>query len=247
MRQHAPNFRMLHGHGHGRRPRPRIPRPRRRFFDRSRRSSGAAVSPRVRGPGGVARPHDADLASSGWAWRPGCSPVADASLAAVLASGLLRHGRVDGLAARIAGRIAPGGRAGPGSACPWSRDPPGSFLVALVGLRRRGSEADPGWGPPCPDRALRAWGQVARRRAPGRDVRVEAGQRRRSPFRGEGGDRLLIGPPDPEAPGLRPSRAVPEPGASVALRSALKVEAVAWVPIHSDESSRSRSSARWRG
>ena len=160
---------------------------------------------------------------SAWARTPRTFPDGDASLTAVLASGLLWHGRVS--------IWRPDRDAGPDLALPagpparrptwwpWSASPPGPA-------------AEPGWGPPCPERALKAWGQSV---ADG--LRGEAFPRpaaAASPFRGEGGDRLLT------ARLIRRLRVSDPPErfqdlALHALRSALGVAAVAWVPTQPGE------------
>jgi HD-GYP domain-containing protein (c-di-GMP phosphodiesterase class II) len=144
-------------------------------------------------------------------------PNGDTSLVAVMASGLLRHGRVE--------LWRPEPDSGPIWLClPFLRLD-GANLVALVGFSG-GSKAEPGWGPPCPDRALRAWGQSV-----ADALRAEVVPRlatTESPFRGEGGDRLLT------ARLIRRLRISDPPErfqdlALQAVRAALKVEAVAWV------------------
>jgi hypothetical protein len=159
----------------------------------------------------------------------GSFPGLDASLTAILASGLLRHGRVE--------LWRPDPASGPVWLCLPMVCSEGSTLVALVGfldLTETDADADtePGWGPPCPDRALRAWGQAV---ADG--LRREVGARpskSHSPFRGDGGERLLI------ARLIRRLRVSDPPErfqdlALQALRTALKVEAVAWVPSFDGE------------
>jgi HD-GYP domain-containing protein (c-di-GMP phosphodiesterase class II) len=145
-------------------------------------------------------------------------PGLDASLTAILASGLLRHGRVELW------------RPDPASGPVWLFLPmvcsEGSTLVALVGFSDL-TDTETGWGPPCPDRALRAWGQSV---ADG--LRREVGAKPskiHTPFRGEAGERLLI------ARLIRRLRVSDPPErfqdlALQALRTSLKVEAVAWVP-----------------
>ncbi len=150
-------------------------------------------------------------------------PGGDASLTAVLASGLLWHGRV--------ALWRPGRESGPAWLCLPLPRTCGPDLVALVGFAP-GPEPRDGWGPPCPERALKAWGQAV---ADG--LRGEAFPRSAaapSPFRGENGDRLLT------ARLIRRLRVSDPPErfqdlALHALRSALAVAAVAWVPIHPAE------------
>jgi hypothetical protein len=155
-------------------------------------------------------------------------PGGDASLTAVLASGLLWHGRV------LIWRPDRDRASGPGRTwlCLPVPRPVGQDLVALVGFSG-GPAAEANWGPPCPERALRAWGQSV---ADG--LRGEAFPRpvpAPSPFRGEGGDRLLT------ARLIRRLRVSDAPErfqdlALHALRSALGVAAVAWVPVQPGES-----------
>ncbi len=150
-------------------------------------------------------------------------PSGDASLTAVLASGLLWHGRV---ALWRPGRIA-----GPCWLCLPVPRPDGSDAVALVGFAGS-AESATNWGPFCPERALRAWGQSV---ADG--LRGEAFPRvasANSQYRGEGEDRLLT------ARLIRRLRVSDPPErfqdlALQALRSALKVAAVAWVPSQANE------------
>ncbi len=104
--------------------------------------------------------------------------------------------------------------------------------MGLVGFSG-GPEPEAGWGPPCPERALKAWGQSV---ADG--LRGEVFPRSSSspsPFRGEGCDRLLT------ARLIRRLRVSDPPErfqdlALHALRSALGVAAVAWVPAQPGES-----------
>jgi HD-GYP domain-containing protein (c-di-GMP phosphodiesterase class II) len=150
-------------------------------------------------------------------------PGRDASLTAIMASGLLRHGRVD--------LWRPDLEAGPIWLCLPILQPDGSCLVALIGFSG-GLAAEPGWGPPCPDRALRAWGQSVANGLRGEAV-ARSGKGHSS-FRGESGDRLLIARlicrfriSDP------PERF--QDLALQTLQTALKVEAVAWVPVLTGE------------
>jgi HD domain len=175
-----------------------------------------------------------DPSSLVWRIRMGAEaesfPGGDASLTAVLASGLLWNGRValwrpdrDEARARGTGRVW--------LCLPVPRSA-GADLVALVGFSDRAAP-EPGWGPPCPERALRAWGQSV---ADG--LRGEAFPRpasASSPFRAEGGDRLLT------SRLIRRLRVSDPPErfqdlALQALRTALGVSAVAWVPTQVGES-----------
>jgi HD-GYP domain-containing protein (c-di-GMP phosphodiesterase class II) len=89
-----------------------------------------------------------------------------------------------------------------------------------------------GWGPACPEPALRAWGQSVLDR-----IRVEAipsGGSNDPALRGEGNERLLI------ARLIRRLRISDAPErfqvlASNAVRTALEVAAVAWIPGHLHE------------
>ena len=158
------------------------------------------------------------------AWRarlgaePGAFPDGDSSLTAVLASGLLWHGRVS--------TWRPGRDSGPSWLCLPLPRPVGPTLVALVGFAA-GPSAEAGWGPPCPDRALRAWGQSV---ADG--LRGEAFPRSGSApsaTRGERNDRLLT------ARLIRRLRVSDQPErfqdlALHAVKAALGVAAVAWAP-----------------
>jgi len=145
-------------------------------------------------------------------------PTGDASLTAVLTSGLLWHGRIT--------LWRPGRVLGPCWLCLPVPRPDGGDLVALVGFAGSAESAS-GWGPFCPERALRAWGQSV---ADG--LRGEAFPRVAAavgPYRSDGGDRLLT------ARLIRRLRVSDPPErfqdlALQALRSALKVAAVAWVP-----------------
>ncbi len=150
-------------------------------------------------------------------------PGGDASLTAVLASGLLWHGRVT--------LWRPDRVSGPCWLCLPVPRPDGSDLVALVGFAGSTTEAE-GWGPFCPERALRAWGQSVADGLRGEAFpRVAAAV---SPFRGEGGDRLMT------SRLIRRLRVSDPPEryqdlALQSLRSVLKVAAVAWVPAHLSE------------
>ena len=155
--------------------------------------------------------------------EPESFPDGDSSLTAVLASGLLWHGRASlWRPEREAGLVW--------LFLPVPR-PTGTDLVALVGFAG-GPGPEPGWGPPCPERALKAWGQSV---ADG--LRGEAFPRSGSapsPFRGERGDRLLT------ARLIRRLRVSDHPErfqdlALHAVRSALGVAAVAWVPTQPGE------------
>ena len=163
------------------------------------------------------------------AWRvrigrePDGFPGGDASLTAVLASGLLWHGRVT--------IWRPGRASSPCWLCLPVPRADGADLVALVGFAGSPDQAGE-WGPFCPERALRAWGQSVADGLRGEAFpRVAAAA---GPFRGEGGDQLLT------ARLIRRLRVSDPPErfqdlALQALRSALKVAAVAWVPAAAAE------------
>ncbi len=168
-----------------------------------------------------------DPSTVAWRARTGLDeaefPDADAALTAALASGVLWHGRV------VAWR--PGRDAGPYWLCLPVPRAGESNLLALVGFAA-GPGADEGWGPPCPERALRAWGQAI-----ADDLRGEAFPRAGGaapPSRPEGGERVLT------ARLIRRMRISDAPEqfqelALKAVRSALQVAAVAWVPSTSGE------------
>ena len=150
-------------------------------------------------------------------------PGGDASLTAVLASGLLWHGRVS--------LWRPDRTTGPCWLCLPVPRPGESDLVALVGFAGS-AKSDEGWGPFCPERALRAWGQSVADGLRGEAFpRVAAAA---TPYRGEGGDRLLT------SRLIRRLRVSDPPErfqdlALQSLRAALKVAAVAWVPAQAGE------------
>ncbi|WP_406697494.1 HD-GYP domain-containing protein [Singulisphaera sp. Ch08] len=114
--------------------------------------------------------------------------------------------------------------------------PEGGGLIALVGFANSAS-ASPGqgtvtWGPVCPPRALRAWGQVVADQLHG-EVASQAFVG--GTARAEGGERQLI------ARLIRRLKISDPPErfqnlALNALREAMGVEAVAWVPCHHHES-----------
>jgi HD-GYP domain-containing protein (c-di-GMP phosphodiesterase class II) len=158
------------------------------------------------------------------AWRvrlgagSGAFPDGDASLTAVLASGLLWHGRV--------ATWWPDREAGPTWLCLPLPRPSGSTLVALVGFGV-GPSSGPDWGPPCPERALKAWGQSVADSLRGEVFTSQASGS--SAARGERSDRLLT------ARLIRRLRVSDQPErfqdlALHAVKSALRVAAVAWVP-----------------
>jgi HD-GYP domain-containing protein (c-di-GMP phosphodiesterase class II) len=155
--------------------------------------------------------------------EPGAFPDGDSSLTAVLASGLLWHGRV--------ATWWPDRESGPAWLCLPLPRPSGPTLVALVGFAG-GRAAGPGWGPPCPERALKAWGQSV-----ADSLRGEAFPRPASApasSRGERIDRLLT------ARLIRRLRVSDHPErfqdlALHAVKSALGVAAVAWVPTQPGE------------
>ena len=145
-------------------------------------------------------------------------PDADAALTAALAAGVLWHGRV------VAWR--PGRDAGPVWLCLPVPRPSGADLLAVVGFAGGPGIAE-SWGPFCPERALRAWGQSM-----ADDLRGEAfprtGATAQAP-RAEGGERVLT------ARLIRRMRISDAPEhfqelALKAVRAALQVAAVAWVP-----------------
>jgi len=150
-------------------------------------------------------------------------PGGDATLTAVLASGLPWHGRV--------ALWRPDREAGPIWLCLPVPRPESSDLVALAGFAP-GPVPEEGWGPPCPDRALRAWGQAVADGLRGEAFpRSSAGP---SPSRGEGGDRLFT------SRLIRRLRVADPPErfqdlALHALKSALGAAAVAWVPTQPGE------------
>ncbi len=96
-----------------------------------------------------------DPATMAWRARIGLDdfafPDADAALTAALAAGVLWHGRV------VAWR--PGRDKGPFWLCLPAPRPGGSDLLAIVGFAGEPGVGEP-WGPRCPERALRAWGQA---------------------------------------------------------------------------------------
>ena len=164
------------------------------------------------------------LDPSSLVWRvrlgaePGAFPDGDSSLTAVLASGLLWHGRV--------ATWRPDREAGPTWLCLPLPRPSGATLVALVGFAG-GPAAEPAWGPPCPERALKAWGQSVADGLRG-EVFPRNGAMPSAP-RGERSDRLLT------ARLMRRLRVSDHPErfqdlALNAVKSALGVTAVAWVP-----------------
>jgi HD-GYP domain-containing protein (c-di-GMP phosphodiesterase class II) len=145
-------------------------------------------------------------------------PDADATLTASLASGVYWHGRVS--------PWRPGRDSGPIWLCLPVPRPEGHDLLALVGFQAQDGEPAEGFGPACPERALRAWGQSVaddlRGEAFPRPIGVAAG-------RPDGSERLLI------ARLIRRMRISdpPEQFQELALRAAreaLRVDAVAWVP-----------------
>ncbi len=167
-----------------------------------------------------------DPATVAWRARTGLDerefPDADAALTAALASGVLWHGRV--------AAWRPGRDAGPYWLCLPVPRPDGAVVLALVGFAT-GTGAR-GWGPPCPERALRAWGQAV-----ADDLRGEmfprAAQAAPAP-RAEGGERVLA------ARLIRRMRISDAPEqfqelALKAVRTTLQVAAVAWVPSASGE------------
>jgi HD-GYP domain-containing protein (c-di-GMP phosphodiesterase class II) len=168
-----------------------------------------------------------DPSTLAWKVRLGAEPEAfpdgDSSLTAVLASGLLWHGRVS--------TWRPDRETGPAWLCLPLPRPSGSTLVALVGFAS-GMEAEPGWGPPCPERALKAWGQSVADNLRG-EVFPHSNSSTSS-LKGERNDRLLT------ARLIRRLRVSDHPErfqdlALHAVKSALRVAAVAWVPTQPGE------------
>lgn len=169
-----------------------------------------------------------------WRVRTGAEvsffPGGDASLTAVLASGLLWHGRV--AIWRPDRDREPGREPGRAWLCLPIPRAVGSDLVALIGFAE-GPKPEPGWGPPCPERALKAWGQSVADSLRG-EAFPRSASAAASPFRAEGGDRLLT------ARLIRRLRVSDPPErfqdlAVHTLRSALGVKAVAWVPCQPTE------------
>jgi hypothetical protein len=168
-----------------------------------------------------------DPTSLAWRARVGLDddlfPDADAALSAALSSGVFWHGRV------LAWR--PARDSGPvwlGLSSP--RDD-GPDLLAVVGFNAMGVEPVEGFGPACPDRALRAWCQSV-----ADDLRGEAfpRQARSEATSSDGSERLLT------SRLIRRMRISdpPEQYQELALRSAreaLQVAAIAWVPPSSAE------------
>ncbi|HEV3166764.1 MAG TPA: hypothetical protein VGZ22_22245 [Isosphaeraceae bacterium] len=151
-------------------------------------------------------------------------PSAEAVVGAVKATGLLSHGRV----------------------MVWRPDtqgpavwmvlplvlPEDDVLLAVVGFASGAEGSDTAfWGPSCPDRALRAWGQAMADRLRSEAARIEPSSESTRP---EGDHFALF---ERLTRRLRVSDA-PERFqrvAASALRDALGVEAVAWVPRHPRE------------
>lgn len=163
-----------------------------------------------------------DPTTLAWRARVGAEdddfPEADAALSAALAGSVLWNGR--------AAVWRPGRDRGPTWLCLPAPRPDGGDLLALVGFA---SLARDGWGPACPDRALVAWGQSV-----ADALRGDAFPRSAPTFRGEGGDRLHT------ARLIRRMRISDAPEtfqaiALKALRAAIDVAAVAWVPGPSGE------------
>jgi HD domain len=168
-----------------------------------------------------------DATTLSWRARVGVDdtrfPDADATLTAALASGVHWHGRVSSW--------RPGRDSGPVWLCLPVPRAEGQDLLALVGFSATDEELIEEFGPACPDRALRAWGQSVaddlRGEAFSRPIAVTAG-------RPDGSERLLT------ARLIRRMRISdsPEHFQEMALRAsreALRVAAVAWVPRSPDE------------
>ena len=177
-----------------------------------------------------------DPTTMAWRSREGLDealfPDADAALTAALSSGVLWHGRVHSW--------RPGRDSGPTWLCLPVPRAGGDDMLALVGFAPhdpqggpRDPEADRGWGPACPDRALKAWGQ-----AMADALRGEAFPRQAAgpATRGEtGGERVMV------ARLIRRMRVSDPPEmfqdlALKAVRATLKVAAAAWVPSSPNES-----------
>ena len=151
-------------------------------------------------------------------------PDADSALTAALSTGVLWHGRVS--------PWRPGRDTGPTWLCLPIPRSDGTNLLALVGFASDGVTSSARWGPACPDRALRAWGQsvadALRGEAFPRGGPASAG------FRAEGGERLLY------ARLIRRMRISDAPVhfqeiAMKSLHAVLHVAAVAWVPASPSE------------
>ncbi len=169
-----------------------------------------------------------DPTSLAWCAREGLAPeqfpAADAALTSALSYGVLWHGRVNlWRPERDSGKV-------------WLVLPvpksDGTNLVGIVGFAADIATAAPSYGPPCPDRALRAWGQSfadgLRGEAFARTPQAAAAARTDS------NDRLLA------ARLIRRMRISDSPEqfqelALKALRSVLQAAAVAWVPRSSGE------------
>jgi hypothetical protein len=168
-----------------------------------------------------------DPTTLSWCARVGVDdslfPDADSTLTAALSSGVHWHGRVS--------PWRPGRDTGPIWLCLPVPRTEGHDLLALVGFTAPGSKAIEGFGPACPERALRAWGQSV-----ADDLRGEAFPRPigTSSGRPDGSERLLT------ARLIRRMRISdpPEHFQELALRAAreaLRVAAVAWVPSSQEE------------
>jgi HD-GYP domain-containing protein (c-di-GMP phosphodiesterase class II) len=164
-----------------------------------------------------------DPTTLSWRAREGLDnsqfPDVDATLTSALASGVLWHGRVS--------PWRPGRDAGPIWLCLPAPRSGGTDLLAIVGFAPESGEPSDGWGPRCPDRALRAWGQAVADNLRG-EAFPRTGTAAATP-KGDGGERLLA------ARLIRRMRISDAPEqfqdlALKAVRGALKVAAVAWVP-----------------
>jgi HD-GYP domain-containing protein (c-di-GMP phosphodiesterase class II) len=169
-----------------------------------------------------------DPTSLSWRAREGLDesqfPDLDATLTSALASGVLWHGRVS--------PWRPNRDEGPIWLCLPAPKAGGTDLLAIVGFAPESGEPSVGWGPRCPDRALRAWGQSVADSLRG-EAFPRTGPAASTP-KGEGGERLLA------ARLIRRMRISDAPEhfqdlALKAVRGALKVAAVAWVPSSSGE------------
>jgi len=152
-------------------------------------------------------------------------PAAEDSLAAVRESRVLELGQV--MLWRPEPETGPVWLGLP-AALPW-----GEMLVAMIGFSARSStESSAGWGHACPDRALRAWGQTVANRIcdqgkaqTEQDAGARGSDERALALFDRLTRRLTVSDPPEEFQLI----------AASALRDAIKVEAVAWVPSRHQE------------